>query len=185
MAGERKQQILQTIAALLEEPTGEKITTALLAKKLELSEAALYRHFASKAQMYEGLFAYIEEAIFGLCNTIVEKGGDAHTQALGIVGMLLAFAEKNRGLTRILVGEAVVHEDARLQARVMTIYERLESTLKQCYRLDDSINLQVDSAAQANLLLAFVLGRWQLFVRSGFKRSPTKDWALQAGYLAP
>jgi TetR/AcrR family transcriptional regulator len=185
MAGERKQQILQTIAALLEEPTGEKITTALLAKKLALSEAALYRHFASKAQMYEGLFAYIEESIFGLCNTIVEKGGDAHTQALGIVGMLLSFAEKNRGLTRILIGEAVVHEDVRLQARVMTIYERLEATLKQCYRLDDSINLRLDSAAQANLLLAFVLGRWQLFVHSGFKRSPTKDWALQAGYLAP
>ncbi|HEU5283086.1 MAG TPA: nucleoid occlusion factor SlmA, partial [Burkholderiales bacterium] len=130
--GERKLQILQTLAEMLETPSAERITTAALAAKLDVSEAALYRHFASKAQMFEGLIAFIEETIFGLVNKITaeQQGGLAQLEA--VLSMLLGFARKNRGMTRVLIGDALVNENERLQARINQRHDRLETTLKQC-----------------------------------------------------
>ncbi len=169
--GARKQEILETLASMLENPAGEKVTTALLAGKMQLSEAALYRHFASKAQMFEGLIGFIEESIFTLTNQIIENTGPGKEGAAKVVGMLLTFAEKNPGMARILIGEALVHEDARLGKRIDQLFDRLELTLKQALKSPDPLDML--AAAQANVLLAYVIGRWQLFVRSGFKRKPT------------
>ncbi len=179
--GARKQEILQTLASMLENPSGEKVTTALLAAKMELSEAALYRHFASKAQMFEGLIGFVEESIFTLANQITEQGAQGKEAALQIAAMLLAFAEKNPGLARILIGEALVHEDERLGRRIDQLFDRLELTFKQTLKSADPLD-QAPSA-QATVLLAFVIGRWQLFVRSGFKRKPTAGWPEQAQQL--
>jgi TetR/AcrR family transcriptional regulator len=180
--GMRKQEILQMLATLLENPSGEKITTALLASKMELSEAALYRHFASKAQMFEGLIVFIEETIFTLATQIkeenVENGQDALLQ---MVQMLLTFAEKNPGMARILIGEALVHEDERLGRRIDQLFDRLELTLKQATKPTGPLDTL--PAVRANVLLAYVIGRWQLFVRSGFKKKPTANWSEQASLL--
>jgi TetR/AcrR family transcriptional regulator len=188
--GERKLQILQVLAEMLQDPKGEKITTAALAKRLDVSEAALYRHFASKAQMFEGLIEFIEETVFGLANKITAEENDGLKQAHAIVGMLLNFAEKNPGMTRVLIGDALVNEDDRLQARINQLQDRLEATLKQCLRVaatqgpadgggGEGAPGAEDLAARANLLLCFVLGRWHLFAKSGFKRKPTEQWELQ------
>src|SRR5450631_2749549 len=115
--GERRLQILQTLATMLESPRGEKVTTAALAERLDVSEAALYRHFASKAQMYEGLIEFIESSIFTLANRIAEDEADVRRQAPRLVETLLAFAETNPGMVRVLTGEALVGEHERLQAR--------------------------------------------------------------------
>ena len=132
--GERKLQILQTLASMLEQPKGEKITTAALAGKLEVSEAALYRHFASKAQMFEGLIDFIESTVFGLINQITEQQEDGLLQVQAITGMLLNFAERNPGMTRVMIGDALVNEDDRLQARMNQFVERVELALKQALR---------------------------------------------------
>ena len=132
--GDRKLQILQTLAEMLEDPAGEKITTAALAARLAVSEAALYRHFASKAQMFEGLIEFIENSLFGLINKITSEEKDALRQIEAIVAMLLAFAQKNRGMTRVLIGDALVHENERLQARINQLHDRVEATLKQAIR---------------------------------------------------
>jgi TetR/AcrR family transcriptional regulator len=178
--GMRKQEILQTLAHLLENPSGEKITTAVLAAKMQLSEAALYRHFASKAQMFEGLIGFIEESIFSLANQIAAsaQGKDAAGQ---MVAMMLAFAEKNPGMARILIGEALVHEDERLGRRIDQLFDRIELTLKQTLKSNDP--LDTEAAWQANALLAYVIGRWQLFVRSGFKKKPSAGWQEHAAML--
>src|SRR5512144_1350351 len=133
--GERKLQILQTVAEMLEQPKGEKITTALLAARLDLSEAALYRHFASKAQMFEGLIEFIEQTVFALANKITADEHSGLKQVEAIVAMLLGFAQKNRGMTRVLTGDALVNEDERLQARVNQLLDRLEASLRQSARL--------------------------------------------------
>ena len=133
--GERKLQILQTVAHMLEQPKGEKITTAALAARLELSEAALYRHFASKAQMFEGLIEFIEQTVFGLVNKITQEEKSGLKQAEAIVSMLLGFAQKNRGMTRVLIGDALVNEDERLQLRINQLLDRIEATLKQSLRM--------------------------------------------------
>src|SRR4051812_24445217 len=133
--GERKLQILQTLAGMLEVPRAEKITTAALAARLDVSEAALYRHFASKAQMFEGLIEFIESTLFGLVNKISAEQGDGMVQAAQIVTMLLNFAEKNPGMTRVLIGDALVNEDERLQARINQLHDRIEASLKQSLRL--------------------------------------------------
>jgi len=184
--GERRLQILQVLAQMLQDPKGEKITTAALAKRLDVSEAALYRHFASKAQMFEGLIEFIEETVFGLANKITAEETDGLKQAQAIVGMLLNFAEKNPGMTRVLIGDALVNEDDRLQVRINQLQDRLESTLKQCLRVaatqappgaEPPTGQGADEfAAQANLLLCYVLGRWHLFAKSGFKRKPSEQW---------
>jgi TetR/AcrR family transcriptional regulator len=186
--GERKLQILQTLAEMLEAPSAERITTAALAAKLDVSEAALYRHFASKAQMFEGLIGFIEETIFGLVNKITAEQQNGLAQLEAILSMLLGFARKNRGMTRVLIGDALVNENERLQQRVNQLHDRLETTLKQCLRFaatDKQIPETVDTAALANLLLCFVVGRWHQFAKSGFKRDPMELWAQQWKQLIP
>jgi len=173
MAGERKQQILETLAKMLESPKREKITTASLAAKLDVSEAALYRHFANKAQMFEGLIVFIEETIFGLINKICSEETDGQKQLQRILSMLLVFAEKNPGMTRVLIGEALVNEDEKLQVRINQLTDRIEVTLKQSLRIAETqTGHKTDAEAQANLMLCFVMGRWQQFAKSGFKRKP-------------
>jgi TetR/AcrR family transcriptional regulator len=186
--GERKLQILQTLAEMLEAPAAERITTAALAAKLDVSEAALYRHFASKAQMFEGLIGFIEETIFGLVNKISAEQQSGLAQLEAILSMLLGFARKNRGMTRVLIGDALVNENERLQLRINQLHDRLEATLKQCLRFaasEKQIPEAVDAAAHANLLLCFVVGRWHQFAKSGFKRDPMELWSEQWKQLIP
>ncbi len=185
--GERKLQILQTVAEMLEQPKGEKITTAALAAKLELSEAALYRHFASKAQMFEGLIEFIEQTVFGLVNKITTEEQDGIKQAENILAMLLGFAQKNRGMTRVLIGDALVNEDERLQLRINQFLDRIETTLKQSLRIASTqgkLAADIDVGAHANLLLCFVIGRWQQFGKSGFTRDPMSQWPQQWALLS-
>ena len=180
--GERKTQILQTLASMLEQPHGEKITTAALAAKVGVSEAALYRHFASKAQMFEALIEFIEESVFSLVSQITQSERDGRAQVQQMVAMLLNFAEKNPGMVRVLIGDALVHEDARLQTRINQLLDRIESSLKQALQLGAATNSGVASSpasAHANALCAFVIGRWELFAKSGFKRAPSEHWAEQ------
>jgi TetR/AcrR family transcriptional regulator len=187
--GERKHQILQTLAEMLEAPQAEKITTAALAARLEVSEAALYRHFASKAQMYEGLIEFIEQSLFSLINRISTEEPQGLNQARSIAQLLLAFAEKNRGMTRVLTGEALVNENARLQSRVNQLLDRIESSLKQSLRIAASQG-QIDASVgqdvgpMANLILAWLQGRWQQFVKSGFTRTPLAQWEAQWAALS-
>jgi TetR/AcrR family transcriptional regulator len=173
MAGERKTQILETLAKMLESPKQEKITTAALAEKLDVSEAALYRHFASKAQMFEGLIEFIEQTIFGLINKITSEEADGIKQIHRTISILLLFAEKNPGMTRVLIGDALVNENERLQLRINQLYERLECTFKQSLRIAEAESgRKLEPEARANLIVSFVAGRWQQFAKSGFKRKP-------------
>ncbi len=175
--GERRVQILQALATMLGQPGAERITTAALAARLEVSEAALYRHFASKAQMFEGLIDFIEQSVFTLVNQIQERqAGEPVRQAAAIVTLLVQFAERNPGMTRVMVGDALVFEHERLQQRMNQFFDRIESTLKQCLRQDaaGSAMPTVDAQVRASLLTAFVVGRLQRFARSGFKRLPSE-----------
>ncbi|HYN54203.1 MAG TPA: nucleoid occlusion factor SlmA [Methylotenera sp.] len=184
MAGERKQQILETLAKMLEAPKREKITTASLAAKLDVSEAALYRHFANKAQMFEGLIEFIESTIFGLINKISAEETDEFRQVQRIITMLLVFAEKNPGMTRVLIGDALVNEDEKLQLRINQLYDRIEVTLKQSLRIAETQSENKGNAeAQANLLICYVIGRWNQYAKSGFKRKPTEFVQQQLSYL--
>ena len=186
--GERKLQSLQILAEMLQTPAAERITTAALAAKLDVSEAALYRHFASKAQMFEGLIGFIEETIFGLVNKIGTEHASGLAQLEAILSMLLGFAKKNPGMTRVLIGDALVNENERLQARINQLHDRLETTLKQCLRFaatEKQIPEHVDAAAHANLLLCYVVGRWHQFAKSGFKRDPLELWPEQWKQLIP
>lgn len=181
-AGERKLQILQVIAEMLETPQGEKVTTAALAARLDVSEAALYRHYASKAQMYEGLIEFIENSVFSVINQIEQDEENGIKQAELVVTSLLRFAQKNRGLTRVLIGDALVHENPRLQVRINQLMERIEASLKQSLRIastQGALSAEHDFGAHANTLLAYVLGRWHLFVKSGFKTEPLQLWPQQ------
>ncbi|MEC4722624.1 nucleoid occlusion factor SlmA [Noviherbaspirillum sp. CPCC 100848] len=183
--GERKLQILQTLAQMLEQPKGEKITTAALAARLEVSEAALYRHFASKAQMFEGLIEFIETTVFGLINQISEQQDDGLSQAQAITGMLLNFAERNPGMTRVLIGDALVNEDERLQLRMNQFIERVELALRQSLKLAATQGQasEIDAANRANLISCMVVGRWHRFAKSGFKQVPTDNLQGQLAVL--
>ena len=184
--GERKLQILQTLAAMLQDPAGEKITTAALAARLEVSEAALYRHFASKAQMYEGLIEFIEQTLFGLINKITAEETSGLKQADAIVPVLLGFAVKNPGMTRVLIGDALVHENERLQVRINQLHDRVEAQIKQSLRFAVSqgeLPQDRDIAAQANVIIAFVIGKWHQFAKSRFKRSPMENLEAQTRLL--
>jgi TetR/AcrR family transcriptional regulator len=173
--GERRVQILQALATMLEQPGAERITTAALAAKLEVSEAALYRHFASKAQMFEGLIEFIEQSVFSLINQIAEREPEGQAQAARIVGMLIQFAEKNPGMTRVMVGDALVFENERLQQRMNQFFDKVEASLKQCLRpAADAAAPTVDAQVRASVLTAFIVGRLQRFARSGFKRAPSE-----------
>ncbi len=182
--GERRVQILQALAAMLEQPGAERITTAALAGRLSVSEAALYRHFASKAQMFEGLIEFIEQSVFTLVNQIADREQAALDSASGtrhaarVVGMVLQFAEKNPGMTRVMVGDALVFENERLQQRMNQFFDKIEATLRQGLRSNAEINGSatptVDGQVRASALTSFVVGRLHRFARSGFKRAPTE-----------
>ena len=185
-SGERKQQILETLAKMLESPKPEKITTAALAARLDVSEAALYRHFYGKAQMFAGLIEFIEQTVFGLINKIGSEEQDGLAQVHRIVTVLLMFAEKNPGMTRVLIGDALVNEDDGLQTRINQLYDRIESTLKQSLRIAETQSgRQLEPEAKANLLICFVIGRWQQFAKSGFKRKPMEFMQQQLSILVP
>ena len=180
--GERKTQILQVLASMPEAPASEKITTAALAAKLDVSEAALYRHFTGKAAMFEGLIEFIEETLFGLINRITTDEQNGVRQLEAILGVLLGFAQKNRGMTRVLIGDALVHEHPRLQARINQLHDRLEAALKQALRFgvtQNQVAQDIDVGAEANLLMSFVTGRWHQYAKSGFTRDPMESWARQ------
>ncbi len=176
--GERRVQILQALATMLEQPGAERITTAALAARLEVSEAALYRHFASKAQMFEGLIEFIEQSVFTLVNQITERDSTGSVQAAKLVAMLLQFAEKNPGMTRVMVGDALVFENERLQQRMNQFFDKIEATLKQSLRAgadaDASATPSADAQVKASMLTSFVVGRLQRFARSGFRRLPSE-----------
>ena len=187
--GERRIQILQALAAMLEQPGAERITTAALAARLDVSEAALYRHFASKAQMFEALIEFIEASVFTLINQMTERAaGDAANAPADarqsarlpaqVIAMLIQFAEKNPGMTRVMVGDALVFENERLQARMNQFFDKIESILKNSLRgaaaSNGSGSPTVDAQVSASVLTAFVVGRMQRFARSGFKRLPSE-----------
>ena len=182
--GERRVQILQTLAQMLEQPGADRITTAALAAKLSVSEAALYRHFASKAQMFEGLIEFIEQTVFTLANQINERETAGNVQAQKILTVLLQFGEKNPGMTRVMVGDALVFENDRLLIRMNQFFDRIESQLRQSLRAAaeaaGSDTPTVDANARASVLTSFAVGRLQRYARSGFKRVPTEhlDQAL-------
>ena len=180
--GERRLQILQMLAEMLQDPKGEKITTAGLAARLDCSEAALYRHFASKAQMYEGLIEFIETSLFGVINQVAQDEPDGLRQTEAICALLLRFAQKNCGMTRVLIGDALVNEHERLQLRINQLIDKLEAALKQSLRIaatQGEVTPDVDFAAMANLLVAFVVGRWHAYAKSGFSREPAAQWPQQ------
>lgn len=183
--GERKLQILQTLAGMLERPKGEKITTAALAAKLDVSEAALYRHFASKAQMFEGLIEFIESTVFGLINQITEQKENGLAQVQAITGMLLNFAERNPGMTRVIIGDALVNEDERLQVRMNQFVERVELALKQALRVAASQGQfsEAEVSTRANMITSLVLGRWHRFAKTGFKQNPSEGAQGQIAVL--
>lgn len=183
----RRQQILEALAHELEINPGERITTAGLARAVGVSEAALYRHFPSKAKMFEGLIEFIEDSIFSLINRILKENDSSLKRCENILSLLLGFSERNPGLTRILTGEVLTGETERLRLRVSQFYERLETQIKQVLRegeMNKELNLTIPVQAQANLLLAVVEGRITQFVRSGFKRSPIEHWNNQWTLLA-
>ena len=180
--GERRLQILQTLAGMLETPKGEKITTAALAAQLACSEAALYRHFASKAQMYDALIEFIEQSLFSVINQITSTESQGLRQVEAIIALLLRFAQKNRGMTRVLIGDALVNENERLQIRINTLLDRIEAALKQALRIaatQENLKPDADFGALANLLRCYVVGRWEQYARSGFTREPLTQWPQQ------
>jgi TetR/AcrR family transcriptional regulator len=176
--GERRLQILQALAAMLEQPAAERITTAALAAQLQVSEAALYRHFASKAQMFEALIDFIEQSVFGLIGQIGSGGAVGGQQAGQMLTLLLRFAEKNRGMARVMVGDALVLEHPRLLQRMNLFFDKFESALKQSLR-DGALDADTATPTQlqhlrAASLTVFAMGRLQRYVRSGFKRLPSE-----------
>ena len=184
--GERRVQILQALAAMLQQPGSERITTAALAARLEVSEAALYRHFASKAQMFEGLIDFIEQAVFTRMAQILERDSqdgvppeEGARQAQRVVALVLQFGERNPGMVRVMMGDALQSEHPRLQQRMQQFFERIESTLRQCLRTapgaEASATPTVDANVRSSVLMSFLLGRLQRFARSDFRKSPTEQ----------
>ncbi len=180
--GTRAQEILQALARMLEKSGGGRITTAALAAELGVSEAALYRHFPSKTRMYEGLIDFIEETVFARVRSIISDEPNPVNQCYRILSLVLAFAEKNPGITRILNGDALTGETERLHDRIAQLFDRLESQLKQILReaeIRDGLKLQVSVSTAANLMLCSADGKISQFVRSQFKTPPTKNWQEQ------
>ncbi|MBC7608750.1 MAG: nucleoid occlusion factor SlmA [Polaromonas sp.] len=176
--GERRVQILQALATMLEQPGAERITTSALAARLDVSEAALYRHFASKAQMFEGLIEFIEQTVFTLVNQIIEREPEPALRIRKLIVMVLQFAEKNPGMTRVMVGDALVFENDRLQERMNQFFDKLETSLKQSLRdaasASGAATPSVDAQVRASVIVAFMVGRLQRFSRSGFRRLPSE-----------
>lgn len=178
----RKEHILQSLARMLESSPGERITTAALAREVGVTEAALYRHFPSKARMFEGLIAFIEETLFNRITRILEDEASAARRCEKILALLLAFAEKNPGMTRLLTGDALQGETERLRVRISQLFDRLEAQLKQILReaqIRENLKCAVSPSVMATLLMASAEGRLMQFVRSEFKRLPTEHWEEQ------
>lgn len=183
----RREQILQALALMLEEDSGKRITIAALARQVGVSEAALYRHFPSKARMFEGLIAFIEETLFGRISRILDEIPEAVPRCGQILTLLLAFAEKNPGLSRLLDGDVLTGETARLRLRIHQLFERMETQLKQILReaeLHERRRTLLPASATANLLMAYAEGRISQYVRSDFKRRPTEHWDDQWALLS-
>ena len=183
----RREQILQSLALMLENDPGARITTAALAKQVGVSEAALYRNFPSKARMFEGLISFIEETIFSRISIITSSDATAIKQCEQILTLLLAFVEKNPGISRILTGDALAGETDRLRQRINQFFERLETQLKQILRTaeqSEGVRTVMPAGATANLLLSMAEGRIRQFVRSDFKKSPTISWTDQWAVIA-
>lgn len=189
----RRQQILEALAHMLEESPGERITTAGLAKTVGVSEAALYRHFPSKAKMFEGLIEFIEDNIFSRVSLIIDNEATALARCEKILGLLLTFAERNPGMSRILIGDVLIGETERLRARINQFYDRLETQLRQILRdaeLREGVRPTIPVSSAVNLLMANAEGRIGQFVRSEFKRRPTEYWqeqwpVLMEGFFKP
>lgn len=189
----RRQHILEALAHMLEVSPGERITTAGLARVVGVSEAALYRHFPSKSKMFEGLIEFIEETIFTRVSTIVVEEHTALARCEKIVALVLAFAERNPGISRILMGDVLTGETERLRTRIVQFYDRLETQLRQILReaeLREGVRTSVPVSVSANLLMSVMEGRIGQFVRSEFKRKPTECWAeqwpvLMEGFFKP
>jgi len=183
----RRQQILECLARMLEASPGERITTAALAKEVGVSEAALYRHFPSKSKMFEGLIEFIEETIFSRVTLILAEEKSTLKRCEKILSLLLTFAERNPGLTRLLTGDALTGETERLRVRIAQFFDRIETQLKQVLReaeLREGLHAQLPIAAAANLLIALVNGRIAEFVRTEFRRHPTDHWQEQWQLIA-
>lgn len=178
----RRQQILESLAHMLEASPGARITTAALAREVGVSEAALYRHFPSKSKMFEGLIEFIEETIFTRISLIISEEPAALRRCEKILLLLLTFTERNPGITRLLTGDALTGETERLRQRVAQLFERVETQLKQVLReaeLREGLRPNLPLSAAANLLMAAADGRITQFVRSQFRRLPTEHWAEQ------
>lgn len=178
----RKQHILQALAGMLEATPGGRITTAALAAEVGVSEAALYRHFPSKTRMYEGLIDFIEETLFSRMRTIIVEEPDAVSRCYRILTLLLTFAERNPGITRLLTGDALTGETERLHKRIQQLFDRLETQLKQILReaeVSENLRPAITVTATANLILALAEGKISQFVRSEFTRLPTAGWQEQ------
>ena len=184
-SGERKLQILQALAQMLEEPRGEKITTAALARRLSISEAALYRHFASKAQMFEGLIEFIESSVFGVINQINEKEENGLLQTQSVSMLLLNFAARNPGMTRVMIGDALVNEDSRLQLRMNQFFDRVELTLRQCLRLAVVQGQTKEEwvTVKSNLMMSYIIGKLFRFVKTQVKENPTGGMQEQINFI--
>lgn len=186
----RKEQILGTLAAMLETSPGQRITTARLAAELGVSEAALYRHFPSKARMFEGLIEFTEDAVLSRINQVLEVEKDTLVRCEMILRVVLTFVERNPGITRVLTGDALMGEHDRLRARVLGIFEKIEANLKQAIRerrLRENVQTRIDEGVLANLLMAYADGKIAQYVRSEFKRAPTEhfdeQWQVMAQQL--
>lgn len=182
----RRQQILESLASMLEASPGGKITTAALAKNVGVSEAALYRHFPSKSKMFEGLIEFIEETIFSQVSLIMSNESDPFERAEKIIYLILIFCERNPGITRILTGDALAGETDRLRQRVVQLFDRLESQLKQVFRdaeIRDGMHFGLPISTMVTLLLSSAEGRIAQFVRSSFRKQPTQHWREQWPYL--
>ncbi|BBM01389.1 MULTISPECIES: nucleoid occlusion factor SlmA [Microbulbifer] len=178
----RRQQILEALAHMLEASPGARITTAALAKEVGFSEAALYRHFPSKSKMFEGLIEFIEETVFTRIAMILQEEPSALNRCQKILHLLLAFCERNPGITRLLTGDALTGETERLHGRILQLFDRLETQIRQILReaeLREHLRPTLPLGGAANLLLASAEGRIVQYVRSGFKRKPTEYWAEQ------
>jgi TetR/AcrR family transcriptional regulator len=187
--GERAIQILQALVTMLEDPEGMsegRVTTAALAKKVGVSEAALYRHFASKAKMFEGLIEFVESTLLGLTAQISRAEGSKLANVNMLIQVLLEFAVRNKGMTKVLVGDALMTENPRLQARMNDLLNNLETAIKQGLReaaMAGELPNTDDVSARANAITSYILGRWLRFSKSGFKASPTDGWQVQAALL--
>ncbi len=182
---DRKRQILEALARLLEAAPGGRVTTAALAREVGVTEAALYRHFPSKTKMFEALIAFAEDSVFTLANRIHQQEPDGGRRCLTLIRMLLTFAQRNPGICRLLAGDALTGEDPRLHTRVDQFYQRLETQLRQFLREEALHGRRPPPAtATANLLLAYAEGRIRQYTRSGFKHTPLEHWDQQRQQLA-